>query len=70
MARLESLMGEMAQQPAEGRGMRHGVYHAGWNVTVVKVDQAPVAAVVARPLKKRGGCKTCDGRGCVGRCRF
>jgi hypothetical protein len=25
--------------------------------------------VAARPPKK-DGCKTCDGRGCVGRCRY
>jgi hypothetical protein len=27
-------------------------------------------ATVVRPTKTDGGCKTCDGRNCVGRCQF
>ena len=68
MASLETLLGEMTQKAPEGRGMRHGANRAGWNLQAADADRAPSGG--ARPLKKRGGCKTCDGAGCVGRCRF
>ena len=28
------------------------------------------AATAAKPIRKRPCCKTCDGRACVGRCKF
>jgi hypothetical protein len=68
MANLEMLLGEMTQETLMGRAPRHGANHAAWNLRQTEVDRAPSPA--ARPLKKRGGCKTCDGTACVGRCRF
>jgi hypothetical protein len=66
MANLETLLGEMTQGIRLGQGMPHGSNHAVWNQKVTGIDRLPAA----RPIKKRGGCKTCDGTGCVGRCRF
>jgi hypothetical protein len=68
MANLEMRLGEMTQPVLVGQGMHHGANHADWKLRTVGSDRTPAAA--ARPLKKRGGCKTCDGIGCVGRCRF
>jgi len=68
MANLEMRLGEMTQTALVGQGMRHGANHSGWKPRTVGIDRVPAAAV--RPLNKRGGCKTCDGSGCVGRCRF
>jgi hypothetical protein len=66
MANLETLSGEMTQANRLGREMRHGANHAAWSLKAAGLDRAPAA----RPTKKRGGCKSCDGTGCVGRCRF
>jgi hypothetical protein len=67
MANLEMLLGQMTQGTRMGRGMRHGANHAARNLRPAGIERA---ADPVRPLKKRGGCKTCDGTGCVGRCRF
>jgi hypothetical protein len=66
MANLEMLLGEMPQGARLGQGMRDGANHAVWDLKAAGIDRTPAA----RPIKKRGGCKTCDGTGCVGRCRF
>jgi hypothetical protein len=60
MAHLESLVGEMPQDSPQVRAAQ-GAYHAGW---VRKLT------VTEHPTKKHGGCKACDGRHCLGRCRF
>lgn len=66
MQQLVSFLGEMALKAPAQRGERHGAFHAAWGDREVE----PGARHPARPVKKRGGCKTCDGRGCVGHCRF
>ena len=69
MANLEMLLGEITQRPPQARGIGHGANHSGWNLRTAEGVRTPDGAV--RPLKKKsGGCKTCDGTGCVGRCRF
>lgn len=68
MLRFESLLGEMTQKPAEGLDTQYGAFHSAWNGPEPDAVRAPLA--MGRPSKKRSGCKTCDGRGCVGRCRF
>jgi len=61
-ATIEVLLGEITQRAPEGRANRHGAFHATANV------ERELTAV--RPTKRRGGCKTCEGRGCNGHCRF
>jgi hypothetical protein len=59
---------EMTQAPPVGRGTLLGANRAAWKLRQPALDQT--RTVKAQPLEKRGGCKTCDGVGCVGRCRF
>jgi hypothetical protein len=61
-AEVETILGEFTQRVPEGRGNRHGAFHAA-----VDADRQ---LTVVRPTKRRGGCKTCEGRGCNGHCRF
>jgi hypothetical protein len=65
MQQLASFLSEMTLQAPAQRGECHGAFHAAWSDAEVAGTKHP-----ARPVKKRGGCKTCDGRGCVGHCRF
>ena len=60
---VEGLVGEITRLSAEGRGKTHGAFHS------IDAEQRPGSIVRTIP-KRRGGCKTCDGRGCVGRCKF
>jgi hypothetical protein len=60
---VEGLVGEITQDSRESRARQHGAFHSG-NASERQLN-------VLRPAtKRRGGCKTCDGRHCVGRCRF
>jgi hypothetical protein len=60
---------EMTQATPVGRGTLLGANGAAWKLSRPTADQTRTVKV--RPLKKHGGgCKTCDGVGCVGRCRF
>jgi hypothetical protein len=60
---VEGLVGEITRLTAEGRGNAHGAFPS--------MDAAERPTNIVRTIpKRRGGCKTCDGRGCVGRCKF
>jgi hypothetical protein len=66
MARLQTevRMGDVTHNPQENRVRLRGAYGA-----------APTFrrtfTTLPRPAKKHdGGCKTCDGLNCVGKCRF
>ena len=67
MTQIEGLVGESTQITWGPRSQTHGAFHATWNNPEPRADRQPCPN--PRP-KKRGGCKTCDGRGCVGRCKF
>jgi hypothetical protein len=59
---VQGLVGQVTQNAPEGRGNKHGAFHAA--------SDAERQLTVLRPAKRGGGCKTCLGRGCNGHCRF
>lgn len=65
MSRLEGARREMAYPPAPKTIARSGAFRLRWEPTASRS-----APLVLRPAPKRRGCKTCDGVGCIGRCRF
>ncbi len=67
MTNLERPLGQMAQAAVVGWGMHLGANRASREL---RLPDAGRKTAVAQSLKKRGGCKTCDGTACVGRCRF
>jgi hypothetical protein len=59
---IEGFVGEITQQAPEGRANSVGAFHA-WT-------QAERRLLAIRRVKRAGGCKTCQGKGCNGHCRF
>ena len=58
----DALVGEMAHHAPESHARQHGAFHPAIAGRELKL---------ARPAAKRPlRCKSCDGRHCVGRCRF
>jgi hypothetical protein len=61
-AQMVSVVGQMTQ-----------AYPVGGHSPVGAIDAKPSIErdrIEARPARKRVCCKTCDGHGCVGRCKF
>jgi hypothetical protein len=65
MSRLEGARREMAYPPAQKNTAVNVAFRLRWQPTASRS-----APLVLRPAPKRRGCKTCDGVGCIGRCRF
>jgi hypothetical protein len=61
--RVEGLVGEITQRAPEGRANQHGVFSAASG------NQAQSTVLPVRK-PRAGGCKTCQGRGCSGNCKF
>lgn len=61
MARLQTAMSQMPQPARASRPVPSGAFHP---------PSAPENPRQPAPAKPGFGCKTCKGRGCVGRCRF
>lgn len=59
---VEGMVGEITQQAPEGRNKSHGAFHAA--------SEGERQLTTIRPTKRAGGCKTCQGKGCNGHCRF
>lgn len=59
---MEFLKRDMTQPTPVLAGMSGGAFHA--------VSGKTFAAPPPKPVRKRPCCKTCDGRACVGRCKF
>jgi len=59
---VQGLVGEVTQQVPAGHADNHGAFHAG--------AEADRQLTVVRPTKRKGGCKTCQGHGCNGHCKF
>jgi hypothetical protein len=65
MSRLEGARREMAYPSAQKTTARNGAFRPRCEPTASRS-----APLVLRSAPKRRGCKTCDGVGCIGRCRF
>ena len=69
MARtIANTLGEIAQPAAEGARKTHASYGAAWTLSTEQSHHHPADAT--RTPRKRGGCKTCQGKACSGHCRF
>jgi len=64
MLRVEAKLGEMAQLPVSMTRSLRGSHHP------TGTPQEYVKSLTAKPVFKRTCCKTCNGDGCVGRCKF
>ena len=65
---IANALGEISQPVAEGVRKTHGANGSAWTLSVDRSYHHPAEAT--RTPRKRGGCKTCQGKGCSGHCRF
>jgi len=65
MPQLEVAGREMTYPAAQKTTAHAGVFRQRWQPTASRS-----APLVLRPVPKRRDCKTCDGVGCTGHCRF
>jgi hypothetical protein len=65
MPQLEAAGREMTYPAAQKTTAVNGAFRLRWQPTAPRS-----APLVLRPAPKHRGCKTCDGVGCIGRCRF
>jgi hypothetical protein len=68
MPRVEMIPGEITQPPVGAIRASYGSFGAGWNPPGGESRQ--VGFVPPKPQRKRPCCKTCNGSGCVGHCKF
>ncbi len=68
MTRLEVNPGEIALPPV---GVIRGAYGSfGAKLKPHGAESRNAGIAPSKPPRKRPCCKTCDGRGCVGHCKF
>jgi hypothetical protein len=66
MTNTNVISSEITRPPVGQTGRMAGAFRATWSQT----DDAGRRREASRLAYKRVCCKTCSGKGCVGRCRF
>ena len=66
MTNMNVISGEVTRPSVGEAGRTAGAFRATWD----QVGDAGKHREASRQAYKRACCKTCSGKGCVGRCRF
>jgi hypothetical protein len=68
MVQVSSVMGDLAHARLQSVGSGTGGNDAVWRRAEPRPTHTPTAT--RKPTRKKGNCKTCFGKSCLGRCWF